>query len=274
MLEEKIFFFKNNDDLNLLGFYHIPTQLKQNLGIIYTHPFAEEQNCSHSIVVKAAREFAKLGIPVMRFDLRGCGDSEGELENTTIDQWLKDIDSAIAVFKRELKIEKIGFWGIRLGCGLNVLAAQNRPDIAFHILWQPVFEFDKFIQQFIRQKLSTEITSQSRQNKNMNALIQELEDNGTLEIMGYKISLVLYKSLMDTGNIEARFTQDEHTYIASISLMEKPNYAISRFVKNLEANNTPFKFSHIKTEPFWDRYWQWNSKQLIEDTAHWLSSEI
>jgi len=274
MPNDKIFFFETSDDLHLLGFFHIPERIKYNIGIIYTHPFAEEQNCSHSIVVKAAREFTKLGIPVMRFDMRGLGDSQGELGDASIENWLTDVKRAVKVFKDELKIEKLGYWGLRCGCALNVLAANDERDALFNILWQPVFEFDTYIQQFIRQILSTEIATQSSQNKNMNALLRELDEKGTLEIMGYTISLSLYQSFINAGNVVKLFPYENSTYLASVSLMEKPNYAISRFAKYLEANKTPAEIAHIKAEPFWDRYWQWNSNQLIESTAKWLNTEV
>ena len=274
MLNEKIFFFNNNENIRLLGFLHLPDKIQSRTGILYIHPFAEEQNCSQAIIVKAARAFARTGFPVLRFDLRGCGDSEGELVSCKIDDWLKDVHAAIEYFKNETGIEKIAIWGLRAGCGIGIISTLSRTDIVYYILWQPVLDFGKYINQFIRQKLSTEIAATSGNNASVKTLLEELDNQGQLEVMGYLISKDLYESFVRTGNFESKYPADIKSFITSISMMEKPNYGLLKFLTYLQTRNAPVTFKHIKTETFWDRYWQWDSPVLIEETKLWLQNEI
>lgn len=274
MLSERIFFFNNTENKRLLGFLHLPAKIKSRTGIIYIPPFAEEQNCSQAIIVKAARAFAQTSFPVMRFDLRGSGDSEGDLSFCTIEDWLQDVNDAIEYFKKETGITTIAIWGLRTGCGIGLLAALNRMDIDFYILWQPVFNFEKFINQFIRQKLSSEIMASSEQVSTMKTLLTEIEKKGQIEVVGYSISKELYNSFVQTGNIENKYPDAVKSFIVSVSLMEKPNYALLRFVKHLQAKKVPFIFKHIRAETFWDKYWQWDLPLLVEETKLWLQNEI
>ena len=55
---EKIFFFTGSGDRSLFGFLHHANVTANSIGIVYCHPFAEEKNMSHSVVVKSARIFA------------------------------------------------------------------------------------------------------------------------------------------------------------------------------------------------------------------------
>jgi uncharacterized protein len=63
-------------------------------------------------MVSAARELSAAGVPVMRFDHRGLGDSGGEFLG--FEHIAEDIQSAVAEFRRQVpEVEKVVLWG---GC--------------------------------------------------------------------------------------------------------------------------------------------------------------
>lgn len=262
---EKSYFFRGGQDRSLLGFLHLPTNPVHDTGILYLHPFAEEKNCSHGVVTRTARLIAQLGYPVLRFDLSGCGDSEGELEQVTISDWLEDIAQAIRELKSAAGVQKIALWGLRLGAGLALVQLNRLVDCPFVILWQPVFQFKDYIHQFLRQKLSTTIAAGAGAGTSVNALISQMQNGLPVTVMGYVINIALYDSFVATDAGFVAKANCPRIWLASVDLLETPAYGISRFAGQLGADST-----HIVEEPFWDRYWRWQAPSLTQATLDWL----
>jgi exosortase A-associated hydrolase 1 len=79
----------------LLGIIH-QTDSASNLGVLIVVGGPQYRVGSHRQFVLLARMLAKNGIPVLRFDYRGMGDSEGEIRSfASVDD---DISAAIAAF--------------------------------------------------------------------------------------------------------------------------------------------------------------------------------
>ena len=142
---EEVLFFPGSGNRNLFGCLHYADPQANLTGIVFCHPFAEEKNMSHSAVVKAARMFVAAGFAVFRFDFSGCGDSEGDLEFSSVEDWLQDLDAAIDIFQKKTGISQCLLWGLRSGGGLTLLYEQYEKNIAGLILWQPVLDFSVHI---------------------------------------------------------------------------------------------------------------------------------
>ena len=75
-MKEKPFIFPNGS-YNLFGILHEPEIESNGEGFVFCSPFAEEKLWAHRVFVNFARELARLGYTVLRFDYMGHGDSEG-----------------------------------------------------------------------------------------------------------------------------------------------------------------------------------------------------
>ncbi len=164
VIEEEMFFFQGSNKRNLLGFMCMPKdRIAHNIGVVFCHPFAEEKNISHRVVVETAREIAANGIPVLLFDMSGTGDSEGSLHEVTVDDWQADIACAIKILKKNGGVENYALWGLRFGAGLSLIHADTINIVSFLILWQPVVSCKKYINLFLRNKIASQISSGYKQ---------------------------------------------------------------------------------------------------------------
>ena len=82
----------------------------------------------HRLFVLLARTWTEAGIPVMRFDFRGTGDSEGEMG--TIDDTSEDIASAIDAFASNVPgLQNVVLWGLCGGAADSILYASRDPRV-------------------------------------------------------------------------------------------------------------------------------------------------
>src|SRR5687768_18149474 len=92
MNETPLFF--NRGPWQLFGVYHAPHNGSTATPFVFCHPFGEEKLWAHRVYVGFARELARRGHPVLRFDYAGNGDSSGTFDESSIETALADIDAA------------------------------------------------------------------------------------------------------------------------------------------------------------------------------------
>jgi exosortase A-associated hydrolase 1 len=94
---------------------------------------------SHRQFVHLARALADQGIPVLRFDVTGMGDSSGEKK--LFDDLDADIGAAINCFQQHCpELEKIVLWGLCDGASAALIYAHRDPRLAGLVLLNPWLE--------------------------------------------------------------------------------------------------------------------------------------
>jgi len=267
---EKMFYFSGSKKRALLGFLHQPVTTCHSTGIIFCHPFAEEKNTSHSVVAKTARSLAIRGYPVIRFDMSGCGDSEGELDEVSIEDWQEDLEIAVQCLKNETGVTEYALWGLRFGAGLALLHAAKRNDISFIINWQPVVDFTLYIKRFLRSKFSLDIIEKRNSGPSVSSLVAQINEKGKLIVLGYPVTKNLYQSFIDISDKPSQFIPACPTLLLSISLMKKPTISLQNYFEFLKVNGASVQLKQINAEPFWDRYWRWECNEATQATLNWV----
>jgi exosortase A-associated hydrolase 1 len=97
----------------------------RDIGVVIVVGGPQYRTGSHRQFVLLARDLARDGIPVLRFDYRGMGDSDGEARSfESIDD---DIAAAIAALKRESGVARVVLWGLCDGASAALMyAARDR----------------------------------------------------------------------------------------------------------------------------------------------------
>ena len=124
----------------LFGWLHRPARpVTSGLGLVICKPFGFEALCSHRTVRVLAESVADLGMPVLRFDYVGTGDS-AELEPSAeqIHAWVADIVAAITELQRRTGVNRVCLVGFRLGAMLATLAVKQCDQIGGLVLCAPV----------------------------------------------------------------------------------------------------------------------------------------
>lgn len=94
---------------------------KPECAVITCHGMLATRESTKAVMV--ASLCASSGALSLRFDFRGCGDSDGKLEDSISSQRLRDLDAVVAYVIEEFGIGKIGLFGSSLGGYVCLLKA-------------------------------------------------------------------------------------------------------------------------------------------------------
>src|ERR1700678_2646587 len=122
-LAEALYF--DAGDHTLFGWLHRPVAgSTTGIGLVICGPFGYEAICSHRSIRAFAEAAAMLGVPTLRFDYLGTGDSADiEPQADQLDVWSGDVVAAVAELQRLTGVERVCLLGIRFGALLATLAA-------------------------------------------------------------------------------------------------------------------------------------------------------
>lgn len=269
---ETPFFFKNGA-YNLFGVLHEPVEVKQREGFVFVHPFAEEKLWAHLAYVNFARKLTGLGYPVLRFDVMGHGDSDGDFEETTIETQLSDIRRAINTLRSRFpSVEGVNLLGLRFGATLAAISAESLPDIKKLVLWDPIVDGAKYMQEMLRINLTTQTAVYKEIRHTRDALVQMMKEGQTVNIDGYEMSYVLFQQASAVNLLDREKVFPGNCLIVQISKKEEA------FKKDLVSLNAAYMNADLKLsieEPFWKeiRIFCAKAENLFQNTLSWLEGK-
>lgn len=139
--------------MQLFGTAHVPKGATSFPWVIFVHGFASNRMGQHREAYHLSSSLAKEGIASLRLDLRGCGDSDGWLEEVTLSDWIEDIHVAIAWVEEKLKRQGVKRGGLALlgrslGGALSLVAASlaTKTTIRSIALVAPLFNTQDWVE--------------------------------------------------------------------------------------------------------------------------------
>lgn len=130
--------FYFGDDASLFGLFHA-TGGHARKAVLLCPPLGQDHIRCHRLYRQLANALAGEGIPALRFDYYGTGDSVGESADVDWERCIADIATATEELRRRSGAERVIAFGARLGGSLAIAAAQTAR-FAGLVMWDPVFD--------------------------------------------------------------------------------------------------------------------------------------
>jgi alpha-beta hydrolase superfamily lysophospholipase len=158
------------------------------MGLVICKPFGFEAMSAHLSVRAFAEAAAELGIPALRFDYVGTGDSEDLAPGADqFEAWTQDVIAAVQELQRRTGVERVCLLGIRLGALMAAAAAARIPQVCALIAVAPVISGRRYLRELRTFELAAAQTqsalgpaaaqTQSRET--------ELAGPGHMEVSGF-----------------------------------------------------------------------------------------
>jgi dipeptidyl aminopeptidase/acylaminoacyl peptidase len=128
----------------IFGMLHLPLTGLPAPAVLICHGLAGDKYGRYRVYVRLAEELAQRGIASLRFDYRGCGDSEGSFEQVTVESQLEDALAATQFLQQHQKIDsqRLGIFGRSFGGLIAALCARQSKAFRSLCLWSAVFNGD------------------------------------------------------------------------------------------------------------------------------------
>lgn len=177
----------------LFGIYHRPeTGGPGNRAVLLCPPFGQEEIRSNRIFRLLAEQLARSGFHVLRFDYFATGDSMGDCEQATLEQWSKDIIAAHDELKDMSGANRVTWLGLGLGATLVAsIAARRERGLAGLVLWDAVTNGKAYLADLARGH--AKMLGEDMAVVDALPVAAEL---GVREAMGFEISATLADELM------------------------------------------------------------------------------
>ena len=181
-------FFFGDSAAPLYGVYHkAETKNPTNHSVLLMPPFGQEYMRSHRAVRQLAMMLSRKGIPVLRFDYHGTGDSAHDLHEVTPQHWIRNANTAIDELRESSKTEQVSLVALRLSGLIAWEAAKMRTDICSVILWDSITSGGNYI-----DELQTQIKSKPHLARS-----NFVAKDGVLHYNGFALSAEFQQQLVD-----------------------------------------------------------------------------
>jgi uncharacterized protein len=267
-MQETPFYFPDGER-SLFGILHRPSVDQSLPAYVFCHPFAEEKLWTHRVFVTFARQLAAGGHPVLRFDLMGNGDSEGAFSESSLATAISGVRRAVEQVRELAGDRPVNLMGLRLGATVASLVAEEVPGIQQLVLWAPIVDGARYMQELLRINLATQMAVHKEIRQDRVQLVETMRQGETLNVDGYDMALPLYEqvSAVTLASNRKRFKG-----LCLIVQVDRQPGRPSAELQQLAASYERATLVSTQEEPFWKEIPQFyqEAPNLFAVTLDWL----
>jgi exosortase A-associated hydrolase 2 len=267
--ETPIYFGHGSEQL--FGVLHEPAPDFKSPAFVFCHPFGEEKLWAHRVFVGFARELSRLGHAVLRFDCRGNGDSDAAFRDTSLQSNLHDLGAAIDLLKARRQVDSVALLGLRLGATQAALLAEQRSDISALVLWSPITDGARYMQELLRINLTTQLAVYGAVTTDREALVEQMRSGQTVNVDGYDLALPFYEQVS-----AVKLAAVPHAYAGPCLIVQVERNESAPPARDLVALELQYARATLRLvheEPFWkeiQRFYE-TADQLFATTLEWVA---
>jgi alpha-beta hydrolase superfamily lysophospholipase len=177
-------------EYRLFGWLH--PAAKAEIGVVLCQPFGYEAICAHRGTRAFAEAIAAAGIPALRFDYLGTGDSaEIDPQADQLQTWTRDVLIAAEELQLKTGVKQICLLGFRLGAMLAALAAAQSKSVTSVIAISPI----KSGRRYLRELRTLRMAASMSADPNEPPTEKQDSNAGGIEVSGFKFSAMTLETL-------------------------------------------------------------------------------
>jgi exosortase A-associated hydrolase 2 len=254
----------------MAGMLH-PAAGQAAVGLVFCHAFAEERKSSALTMARLARAAAGAGFPVLRFDYRGCGDSEGDFIDATVGTRLEDIVRAASELHERSDVERICLLGLRLGATLAARAVERLGGCAGLVLIEPIANAEAYLGAEMRRKLLRQMITHGRSGASRDEMLAEMErDDAVLDMDGFAVRGSTWRELTALGIRAGQVSFAGPVLVCQVHFKEALRPDIESVGAVFEQAGADVTVSSVVLPPFWNRIDVTLAPELESAVTDWL----
>jgi exosortase A-associated hydrolase 2 len=267
-MTETPFYFMNGERA-LFGVWHTPTRDISLTPFVFCHAFGEEKLWTHRVFVSFARRLAAEGHAVLRFDYMGNGDSGGSFSESSLETACADVTCAIEEVRRRTGATQVNLLGLRFGATVASLVAETAPGIEHLVLWAPIVDGARYMQELLRINLTTQMAVHKEIRQDREALVAAMRDGQTVNVDGYDMSLPMYA---EVSGVKLAANPKRHVGRCLVVQIDRQPGRPAAELSQLAASYQHGAAIFAQEEPFWkeiQRFYD-SAPNLFSVTLDWL----
>lgn len=149
----------NSGEHRLFGWlHHSLNDLKADFGVVVCQPFGYEAICAHRGMRAFAEAIAAAGMPALRFDYLGTGDSpEIDPQADQLRIWTQDVLAAAEELRSRTGVRRVCLLGFRLGALLATLAASQGNTISALVAVAPIITGRRYLRELRTTRMAASL---------------------------------------------------------------------------------------------------------------------
>ena len=233
-------------------------------GVVICPAYGVEELCTHRFMRHLAEQLSAAGMPVLRFDYHGTGNSKGsDQDPDRVVHWLTSIKQAIACLKKETGVSEVALVGLRLGALLAAEVAQQSDEIEKLVLLAPVSSGKSYVRE---TRALAMVMDTERVAGNLDARSAGKSDG--MEVAGFQLSAATIESMQ-----KLEFPLLSKVRAQNVLIMGRPNVAADALMAD-KLRSSDCMVTHMEFRGFAEMQWDTSFASLPHDAfdpvVHWL----
>ena len=228
-------------------------------------PLDQEMVTTYGRYARWSKQLAGDGYSVLRYHPLGTGESDGSHADVTLQSLVKDAVNAQRLARERFQDRSVGYFGVRLGATVSVLAAAEQP-ADFLVLWCPVTSLRHYFRELLRSQITADAVIHSRAGSTA-PMIADLEAGKNIDVLGYELCPSFYRQMA------AMTALPEKPPARNVLWLARPaeEAASAKVVKRWRELGSLVDFRVIPQKVFWEYPDVAFPERFVTATVQWLS---